>query len=195
MNVSSRWCVTAVFALGALACSDPVPPPAQGAFIASVKPASPPPVGKSCPAAAFTYDVPNVWDTKPAEVLDADTFMHKIIDGESGASVSCSVKGGSTFSFSGNIQLGVKGLEITNGTLDASLKGTARITVKDRSHLSAPLVSPGGICTIDAAKAPGNNYQVQPGSMWAKFDCSSVEAIPNDSCRADGYFVLENCEK
>ena len=129
MNVSSRWCVTAVFALAALACSDPVPPPAQGAFIAYVKPASPQPAGKSCPTSAVSYDVPKVLETEPAKQLDADNYTHKIIDGESGASVACTVKGGSTFTFEGKIQLGDRGLNITDGTVGADKKGTARVTV------------------------------------------------------------------
>jgi hypothetical protein len=129
MNVSSRWCVTAVFALAALACSDPVPPPAQGAFIASVKPASPQPAGKSCPTSAVTYDVPNIRDTKPAEVLTDGRYLHKIVDGDAGG-VSCTVKGGSGgFTFSGKITQGDRGLNISDGTLGADKKGTARMTL------------------------------------------------------------------
>ena len=196
MNVSSRWCVTAVFALAALACSDPVPPPAQGAFKASVKPSSPAPLGKSCPTSAYTYDVPIVLDTKPAEVLDEDNYTHKIIDGESGASVSCTVKGGSTFTFSGKISMGDRGLSISNGTIGADKKGTAQITVIKSGQPGFPtMISPMANCTVDAAKANGNNYQVKAGSMWAKFTCASVESPPSDSCAADGFFVLENCNQ
>ncbi len=196
MNVSSRWCVTAVFALGALACSDPVPPPAQGAFIASVKPASPQPAGKACPTSAFTYDVPPVLTDMPTEILDADNYTHRIINGESGATVECSVKGGGgNFTFSGNILLGGKALKISGGTLAAG-KGTATITVNDAERLSpAQLISPAGACAIDATKAAGNNFQAKAGSMWASFKCTSVELMPASSCAADGFFVLENCDQ
>ena len=62
MNLSSsRWCVMAVVAWGALACSDPVPLPAQGAINTTVTSVSPPVQGKACSAgASFTYDVPQV---------------------------------------------------------------------------------------------------------------------------------------
>jgi hypothetical protein len=196
MNVSSRWCVTAVFALGALACSDPVPPPAQGAFKASVEPASPAPAGKSCPTSAYTYDVPNALETDPGKQLDEDNYTHKAIDGENGASVSCSVKGGPPFTFSGKISRGDRGLTISDGTIGADQKGTARITVIKTGSPGFPtMISPMASCTIDAAKANGNNYQVKPGSMWARFVCPSVESPPSESCAADGYFVLENCEQ
>ena len=196
MNLSSRWCVTAIVALGALGCSDPVPPPAQGAFIASVNSVSPSPPGKSCPAgAAFTYDVPNESETKPTEVLDADTYLHKIIDGEDASTVRCEVKGGSTFTFSGRISLGGKALEISDGTLGADKKGTARITVTNSLRISTSLSAPSANCVVNAAGAAGNNFQVRAGSMWASFSCPSVEAIPADYCKADGFFVLENCDQ
>jgi hypothetical protein len=196
MNVSSRWCVTAVFALGALACSDPVPPPAQGAFKASVKPASPQPAGKSCPTSAYTYDVPNVLETDPAKQLDEDNYTHKTIDGENGSSVSCSIKGSSTFNFSGKISRADRGLSISDGTIGADKKGTARITVIKSGNPGFPtMISPMANCTIDAAKADGNKYQIKAGSMWARFVCPSVESPPSDSCAADGFFVLENCDQ
>lgn len=195
MNVSSRWCVTAFVALGSLACSDPVPPPAQGAFIASVGQVSPPVSGKACPAgAAFTYDVPAVRATKPGEALDNNTYLHKTIDGESNSTVSCTVKkGGGGFSFSGKISISGQALEITDGVLDGSNKGTARIFIVNSEHLSAPLISPSANCVIDASSTSGAAYQAQPGSMWAHFSCSSVESPPSDYCKAEGTFVLENC--
>ena len=195
MNVSSRWCVTAVFAFGALACSDPVPPPAQGAFIASIKPASPPIPDRSCPTSAVTYDVPSILATTPTEVLDADNYTHKIINGEKGAEVSCTVKkGGAGFTFSGHIQLGVRGLSVSGGTLGADMKGTATMTVSNGMALSSPLLSATGACTVDAAKAGGNNFQVQAGSMWARYTCPAVlGGNPGDGCASDGYIVLENC--
>jgi hypothetical protein len=197
MHVSSRWCVTAVLAFGALACSDPVPPPAQGAFLAHVKSPSPLPEGKQCRiGGAFTYDIPVIFATKPLEQLDADTYLHKAVDGEKGASVSCSVKGSSTFSFSGEYTQGDSlSLSISSGTIGADGKGTALISIYNSTKLSTALTSPGATCTIDAAKGANNNFQVKPGSMWAAFNCAAVDAPPSDSCSADGFFVLENCDQ
>ncbi|HKY36860.1 MAG TPA: hypothetical protein VJN18_13020 [Polyangiaceae bacterium] len=198
MNVSSRWCVTAVFALATFGCSDPVPPPAKGAFIASVKPATSPPVGKACPTSAFTYDVPIVLEkmANPPEFLTENRYKRKIVDGESGASVSCAVKGRSTFTFSGEIQLGDRGLSFSNGTIGADKKGTAQVTVIKTGSPGFPtMMSPTANCTIDAAKADGNNYQIEAGHIWARFVCPSVENVPTDFCAADGFLVFENCDQ
>jgi hypothetical protein len=194
MYVSSRWCVTAVFALGALSCSDPVPPPAQGAFIASVRPTSPPPDGKSCPTSAVTFDVPAFIDAAPTEQLDQDTYLHHIVDGEDGSSARCSVKGSSSFTFAGTLRGGARSLDISNGTLGADKKGTASITVIDTSR-SIQLSSPGPTCTIDASPGASNRFEVKGGSMWASFTCPAIERPPTDSCMSTGYFVLEHCEE
>ena len=199
MNVSSRWCVTAVVALGALGCSDPVPPPAQGAFWANVKSSSPAPAGKSCSAgASLTFDVPTVDPTSHSErTLDADTYLEKLVDGEDQAEVSCAIKGKSSFTVEGTIQHGNKSFSISSGTLGADKKGTARITLRDAGTpgFSGALSSPSATCTLDAAAAAGNNFQIKAGSIWAHFDCTSVEQAPSDYCKADGYFVLENCDQ
>jgi len=199
MNLSSRWCVTAVVAFGALGCSDPVPPPAQGAFWANVKSVSPAPVGRMCPSgASLTFDVPVVDPSAiPPQTLDSDTYLHKLVDGEDKAEVSCSVKGKSSFTLEGTIKLGNKSLAISNGTLGADKKGTARITLRDSGSpgFSGALSSPTPNCTIDAAAAAGNNFQVKAGSIWGHFDCASVEQAPSDYCKAEGYFVLENCDQ
>jgi hypothetical protein len=198
MNVSSRWCVTAVFALGALACSDPVPPPAQGAFLARVQPASPQPQGKSCPTSSVTFDVPVVWDNKPAEALTDRTYLHKIVDGESGASVECTVKGSSTFTFNASFRLGDRGFRLTEGTLGADKKGTAKGTVIKTGVPGFPTMSsPTANCTIDASAVPGSgsNLQVKAGSLWATFNCPNVENPPTNSCQTNGFVILENCNQ
>lgn len=198
MNVSSRWCVTAVFALGALACSDPVPPPAQGAFIASIGPSPSPPPDSACATSAFTYDVPKIRDMMLQDALTESKYLHKTINGEKGAKVSCTVKGGANgFTFSGQILLGGRGLQISNGTLGPTKTGTATITVSNSERLSpAQLISPADVpCTVSAAQVGGNNLQVAAGNIWATFDCPQVNLPPTSSCGADGVFVLENCEQ
>jgi len=199
MNLSSRWCVTAVVALGALGCSDPVPPPAQGAFWASVKSVSPTPAGKMCPSgASLTFDVPTVDPaSNPPQTLDADTYVVHKIDGEDQAEVSCSIKGGGTFTLEGTLKLGNKSLSITSGTIGDNKKGTARITLRDSGSpgFSGALSAPSANCVIDAASAAGNNFQVKAGSIWAHFQCPSIEQAPSDYCQAEGFFVLENCDQ
>ncbi|HEY6080202.1 MAG TPA: hypothetical protein VIW29_15415 [Polyangiaceae bacterium] len=183
----------AVVGYGALACSDPVPLPAQGAINTQVSAVSPPVQGKACSAgASFTYDVPQVREDHPDDVLDDGTYIYKVIDGDNNATVKCSVKGGPVFNFSGNIVLNGEGMEVTGGTVDATLKGTATITIKNSQHLSSSLISPPSSCAIDIVTTNAGP-QVKAGSMWAHFSCPAVEAPPSDSCAAQGYFVFENC--
>jgi len=197
MNLSSRWCVTAVVALGALGCSDPVPPPAQGAFWANVKSVSPAPAGKMCPSgASLTFEVPTT-DPTLGQTLDANTYVVHKIDGEDQAEVSCTVKGGGPFTLEGTIKLGSKALSISGGTIGTDKKGTARITLQDSGTpgFSGALSAPSANYVIDAAAATGNNFQVKAGSIWAHFECPSVEQPPSGYCKADGFFVLENCNQ
>ena len=177
----------------------PVPPPAQGAFWATVKPVSPQPAGKACSAGArLTFDLPALDPTSiPSQTLDADTYEHKLIDGEDMAEVKCSVKGASSYILEGTIAQGVKSLAISSGTLGTDQKGTARITLRASGTpgFFGSLTAPSANCVIDAAPAVAVNYQVKPGSIWAHFSCASVEQAPSDYCQAEGYFVLENCDQ
>ena len=194
MHLSSRWCVTAILALGALACSDPVPPPAQAAFTAELRSASPPPAGKSC-RASTTFDVP-VIDPLMQERLNELKRTPRVIDGERGARVRCSVKAsGAGFTFSAGISLGARAIEISQGVLGADMKGTAKISVVNGEQLSTGLASDPGACTIDAFPAPNTSLQAKPGAMWASYNCEQVNAEPSDSCKVDGVFVVENCEQ
>lgn len=150
-----------------------------------------------CPSgASLTFDLPAVDPASSAfETLDADTYQHKLIDGEDTAEVSCAVQGESSFTLAGRVQLGSKSLTLSGGTLAANKKGTAQIALRNGSALPGVLSSPSATCTLDAAAAPGNNFQVKAGSIWAHFSCPSVEQAPSDYCQASGYFVLENCEQ
>ncbi len=194
MNLSSRWCVTAAVALGALSCSDPVPPAAQGAFRASIGSAGLP-AGKACPSgAASTFEVPAVDLSKPTEVLTTTTYLHSAIDGEGDSKVSCSVKGSSSFTFSGRISNGGKVLELTEGVLSNNMTGTARVTLWNSMTLSNPLTSPAADCTITVVNN-SKGVQVKSGSIWAQFKCKTVERAPSDACDATGTFVLGNCSE
>jgi hypothetical protein len=202
MNLSSRWCVTAVVALGAVACSDPVPPPAQGAFIANVQSVSPPVANKMCPSgAALTYEVPTTpiptTEHPKIEALSGSTYLHKIIDGEDSSTVHCAVKSGSAgISFEGRISLGGKAIEVSGGTLPDKKSGTARITFSKSSSpgFSNSLSSAPGGCTVEAV-VTDKGIQAKAGSMWAHFSCAGIDHEPSDHCKSEGFFVLENCDQ
>jgi len=202
MNLSSRWCVTAVVALGAAACSDPVPPPAQGAFNVSVYSVSPPVAGKMCPSgAALTYEVPAVpvptTEHPQNESLSESTYLHNIIDGENSSTVHCKVKASASgVSFEGRISLGDKAIEISSGSLPYKKTGTARMTFTKSGTpgFSNSLSSPAAGCTVDAV-VNAKGIQAKAGSIWAHFSCAGIDHDPSDHCRSEGYFVLENCDQ
>jgi len=192
MNLSPRWCVTALAAVGALSCSDPVPPAAQGAFIVSLSSGV---ANRQCPSgASSTFDVPAEFDTNRTEALDNDTYLHWTIDGEGDSHVSCRVSGSSSFTFSGRIQGDVPVLEISDGVLSNNMTGTARISVSNGAKLSTALSSAAADCTISVV-TNSKGVQVRPGSMWATFNCPALLHDPSDGCSARGTFVLENCSQ
>jgi hypothetical protein len=170
-------------------------PPSQGAFTLTLKSVSPAPAGKACPAgAAASFAIPQV--DQPNELLSNTTYLHWVVDGEAGAKVSCKVAASGGFSFEGAVQQAGRALQISQGTLGADHQGTARITVANSQLLSSALSSPMAMdCTVSAAKMGFDNFQVQPGAMWASFVCAAVVAEPSDYCTASGIFVLENCEQ
>jgi hypothetical protein len=168
-------------------------PIAQGAVIFSVKPSSPQPTGKACPTSAFTADIPAILSSMPAERLDEDNYIHKVVDGEDGVSFSCRVAQQDGWVFEGDVQLGGRGLRLANGSLSEDGTGTAEVTIIDSQFLSPSLLASNEPCMVTAMQSTGNNFQVRAGSMWAKFTCAAVEALPSSSCAADGIFVLENC--
>jgi hypothetical protein len=165
-------------------------PAARGAGVFSLRPLNPLPPGKACPVLELTSSIPTA---AGPDMLDGDTYLHHIVDGEGAATLSCKVSGNLRFTFEGSLQLGPLALEIQNGVLGDDRLGTADITVANAQDLSGSLTS-AGPCSIDAMSSAGQNFQVTEGSIWAGFECPSVERPPSESCAASGVFVLENCE-
>ena len=166
-------------------------PAAQGAGVFSLRGQSPPIQGKACPVVSLTSALPAV---DGPSMLDANTYVKHIADGEGAATVSCKVSGNLRFTFEGSLQLGRVALKIQNGVLGDDRLGTADITVADAQALQGSLSS-ATPCSIDATNSAGQQFQVKAGSIWAAFDCPSVEQPPSSSCAASGVFVLENCEQ
>jgi len=129
---------------------------------------------------------------KPNEFLSTSQYLHSAIDGEGDAKVSCSVKGSSSFTFSGRISSGGKVLELSDGVLSNNMTGTARVLVANSSQFSNALASPAADCTIKVV-TNSKGVQVKSGSLWAEFSCVSVEQQPSFGCGTSGVFVLENC--
>ncbi|HET7541615.1 MAG TPA: hypothetical protein VFK05_17190 [Polyangiaceae bacterium] len=192
MNGYRRWWFLTVPLLAALGCSDPVPRPAQGNMTVSITQAS---GSASCPVPGKTYQVGN---PKPPNVTsNPPTVGDRLIDGEHGAAIKCSVHGNGPYTFSGSIKAlssesDKVALTITNGVINADkTTGTATIAFS-APQLANTFTSAEGGCTITVI-----SQNVKPGSIWASAACPTITEPSTAKVCAVGAttnFVLENCD-
>lgn len=179
----------------AIACSDPVPPPAQGdshirLFAAASNPSSCSITGSS--------QIPT---QKPGDPARPDHTQNdpgsRVVDGQSGAGVTCRVAGSSTFTFNGSMSSGNASFNVS-GSITKGGGGSGRVSAAgpvSAGHAVAPSASKSDpSCTFSVAE---QNLQVAAGHVWATFSCPTVRDNENSSiiCAMDGEFVLENCEQ
>ena len=195
MNGCPRWSVLALPLLAALGCSDPVPRPAQGNLTLSIQP----PTGTgNCPVPGTTYVIGN--PKGPNNVPPSPSAGDRLIDGEHGATIKCSVQGSSTFTFSGTIK-GITNttpsskvsFQILSGSVNMDqMTGTATVAV-NTNELAGNFTSPTGDCKVSVV---GPN--VKGGSIWASITCPNISdpTSPGKACKVGDTttFVLENCE-
>lgn len=193
MNGCPRWSILALPLLAALGCSDPVPRPAQGDLNLSVQ--TPSTGGGVCPVTGRTYVVaaPPKY-TAPTELDPGD----RLIDGEHSSTIKCTVKGSSTYTFSGTItgntaQTDRVNFSMSDGIVNMDkLTGTVSVGVFT-TQFAATLQSPPGGCSVTVV-----NSNVKPGSLWAKVTCPTISdpSAPGKACSVGPttIFVLENCD-
>jgi hypothetical protein len=189
MNGCPRWSFLAVPLLAALGCSDPVPRPPQGNLSLSIQ--KPTTGSQTCPVPGKTYVLGN--PDGPNSAMPGD----RLIDGENGATIKCSVKGGGPFNFSGTLK-GTSSesdkvtMTISSGVINADkLTGTATVGVYT-PQLAGTFTSPDGGCTVGVV---GN--QVKAGSLWATISCPTISypsTAQSCSVGTTTTFVLENCD-
>jgi len=162
--------------------------PAQGAVSLFVGPPAVRANGSSCPESGQTYDVgaPGV----PSTSSPGDS----VVDGESGAVISCSVRGSGTYAFSGSLSASTIevshypiNIAFSDGAIAADGTGTATVSVF--TPTLAGTFTSSAPCPIQVV-----NHQVKGGSIWAEFSCSAVTSPPTGSCVAHGVLVFENCD-
>jgi hypothetical protein len=161
--------------------------PGQANLMLVVQPAN----QASCPVAGKTYVVGD--PVGPNSVMPGD----RLIDGQHGASITCSVHGSGPYTFSGSIrgtssEADVVTVTISNGVVNQDKQtGTATLSVFT-PQLASTFVSAAGSCTVSVI---GDN--VKSGSLWATVFCPSVaDASTGQACAigALSTFVLENCD-
>lgn len=194
MNGCPRWSILILPLLAAMGCSDPVPRPAQGNLTLSIQQ----PVGAgtgTCPVPGNTYVI-----APPGQGPNSADPGTRVIDGQNGTTIKCSVHGDSTFTFSGTIKGQTSStpsdqvtLTITNGTVNMDkATGTATMTA-NTSGLLGNFSSAAGACTVNVVS--GN---VKAGSIWATASCPVISdpSSPGKGCSIGPTttFVLENCD-
>jgi len=195
MNLPSPTFVISSFALVfSAACSDPPSPPAQGAVAETISPNA---MG-GCTPAGPPFAAPPLPDaiSGTAATLNCDTSnpgckpdTNVVVDGDQGASVSCSVTGGgSSFQIQASLSQGIVALNVL-GTIAAT---GGKVTLSS-SHAGFTLRDD----QCDLVIAPGKG-SVKPGAIWAHFDCEHFAdptiATP-PGCAAIGTFIFENCSQ
>jgi hypothetical protein len=198
MNAYARCSFLAVPLLAALGCSDPVPPPAQGAVTLYLGHTVNPVDQMSCPVTAQTYQIGATDSkTKAVQAPSASTPGQSVISGEGGSSISCSVSGGGgSYKFSGTLSAitpqGDKiSIQFANGVVGSDFTGTADVSVYTPQLLAGfSSVGTNMSCAITV-----QNQQVKGGSIWATFSCPQIASPPSGLCgiSAASAIVFENC--
>jgi hypothetical protein len=166
-------------ALSLLSCGDADPPPAEGAAAITVKNSGSATTGFAC-GASHTLVLGTVAPT-PAEPGAA------WVDGQGGNSVSCTVRGSGTYTFSGEIRGGNLTFRIS-GTATQGATSTATVGLFDPVLTTAMSDS---ACTVNVL----GNYSVEKGSIWAGVSCSHLVSSEDRYlwCAVDAVFILKNC--
>jgi hypothetical protein len=139
--------------------------------------------------------------------VDGTEPGRRIEDGEEEASISCSVSGGMPYLIEGRIS-GTQshpsaqfqenvGLVIEDGWIDAAEAGgggEAIITLHTGGiYYSTPIDS---VCTLSLeSMAEDNQFSVDQGRIYARFDCPELADPPTTGCSASGAFVFERCDE
>lgn len=196
MKLPSSTFLTASFALClSAACSDPPTPPAQGAVAESIQPNG---GGTGCNASSAVFTAPGNADPVSGTFatlncdLSAGTGcapnQNIVVDGDSNASVNCSVSGGGTYNVNATLSQGDVEFSISGSISDTG--GTAAVSSSHNTFHLQDLA-----CNITITP---NKGQIKAGAIWADFDCKKFgdPSVGQDpGCEAMGKFIFENCSK
>lgn len=191
---SAGWLVMGGTLSGVLGCGDPLPPPARVAVRLELG---------QCGVDGL-YAMPNddlvrttLQPSIPQAQLDA---LPRMVEGEGGASVSCSVveSSANTFTFSASAAVGNSRRFTLQGSStgpSGAGKGAGKARVSFLNPQTIPARS-GNDCDITTELAPAGG-----GAMLLTFNCSppgstfSAETIDTPNCQAAGTVVIDRCSK
>lgn len=180
MNSRSVAWLTIPAALLSVSCGDAVPPPGEGAVGITVQNSSSAPSGYACGSPHML-----VWGNEaPTPTSQGRTW----VDGQNGKKVTCSVKGGGSYEFSGTLSGNDSSFSI-RGTAQEGGTGPASVYFFD-SNMAFGLGDEA--CTVTVT----GDYKVEKGAIWADVSCDHM--ISSDDmylwCAARGTFVFKTCE-
>jgi hypothetical protein len=172
--------LVATGALTALSCSDPVAPPAQGAFYMNVTSGN-----GVCNRGPASFQL--------GEPRPAPQTLARLIDGQEGAGVSCAVSGDGSFSFNGKVEKQPFSFYIGGSVSGTS--GTAAVNAYSPAtlNMSSPSSAP---CTVSIKAEKGQ--EVASGRIWGEYSCpefTDPSSPSQTSCACSGYILFENCQE
>lgn len=192
---SGTWLVMGGTLSAVLGCGDPLPPPARLAMNIEL-------AGCGVDNAYSLPEEPLVRSTLqnsiPQVQLDA---LPRMVDGEEGASVSCSVveSAPNTFTFSASASVGSsRRFTLNGGTTtgpSATGEGSGTATVSFLHPLTIPARGASN-CVITTEIAPAGG-----GALLLEFICSPpgstfrADTIDTPNCSASGAVVIDRCSK
>jgi len=199
----SIWSLSAALAAFVVAgCSDPVPPSPRGNLVFTL-------TGCTTYSGAVGADLYADLNTRYTQLpaTDGTNPGRRIEDGDGGATIACTVDGGDTNRIEARI-LGTQshpsaqfqenvGINIRDGWIqktETGGSGEANITILTGGvNYDTPA---GSACTLSLESSRSDNqFTVDTGRVYARFDCQNLEDPPTTGCRASGAFVLERCKE
>lgn len=167
----NEWMVVVGAVVGAMGCSDSVPPSAGAGLRLQISSAG------SCPANPAQDDDVG----KPAPDHGRNTVGGLIYDGEQGVRASCTVSGEGSFEINGTIRAPNVAFSILNGTIGSDNAGTGNISFSTQS------------ISVNSTPCSLTAHEVGAGKLWASFQCFGMRFPPATVCSANGEFILQNC--
>lgn len=173
---------TSALAVFAAACSDPVPPTPQGAWVAQLVHSK-----TECSIIGHSAQVGSVSSNSKDKVL--------VNGGVEGAEVSCQVTGTGSFAVDGTATLDGKGVSISipkidaNATKEAPAPGSVNYaSAETAGAYSSPTDMPCNFYFL-----PNTGEGVASGRIWVAFSCPTVIKAMSTCSLAESFAIFENC--
>jgi hypothetical protein len=124
-----------------------------------------------------------------------------LLDGENGASISCSVSGaGQSFAMMASLSTVVSSSSGKQVTVKLALDAPA-VTATNPAPAQSSVFTSDLSDSITSSSSDANagctlhvlNDQLKPGAVWGTFSCPKLTAQPSSECAASGTFVFEDC--